>query len=56
LYPYIGYYDEDYKDTNTKSENIELIAMINGIPTKIPCKGENIQDSSDDKIHFFFRK
>ena len=53
LYPYIGYYDEFYKDIYTKSENIELIAMINGIPTKIPCKGETIQDSSDDKEHFF---
>ena len=53
LYPYIEYYDEDDKDTDTKSENIELIAMINGIPTKIPCKGETIQDSSDDDEHFF---
>ena len=50
FYPYIGYY---HKDTDTKSENIELIAMINGIPTKIPCKGETIQDSSDDDEHFF---
>ena len=41
------------QDTDTKSENIELIAMINGIPTKIPCKGETIQDSSDDEEHFF---
>ena len=53
LYKYIGYYDEEDKDRKTKSENIELIAMINGIPTKIPCKGENIQDSSDDDEHFF---
>ena len=41
------------QDTDTKSENIELIAMINGNPTKIPCKGEIIQDSSDDEEHFF---
>ena len=27
--------------------------MINGNPTKIPCKGETIQDSSDDEEHFF---
>ena len=50
LFNFVEYYS---KDRNTKSENIELIAMINGIPTKIPCKGENKQDSSDDEIHFF---
>ena len=50
LFNFVQYY---YKDRNTKSENIELIAMINGIPTKIPCKGETIQDSSDDEEHFF---
>jgi len=51
---YEGYENKNYyQDTYTKSENIELIAMINGNPTKIPCKGETIQDSSDDEEHFF---
>ena len=50
LFNFVEYY---YKDIYTKSENIELIAMINGIPTKIPCKGETIQDNSDDEEHFF---
>ena len=51
---YEGYENQYYyQDIYTKSENIELIGMINGNPTKIPCKGETIQDSSDDEEHFF---
>ena len=41
----------DYNDY--KSNNIELITMINGYPKKIPCKGKNDIYDGDDKSYYF---
>ena len=35
------------------SNNIELITIINGNPTKIQCKGKYEQDNTDDQYYYF---
>ena len=37
------------------SNNIELITIINGNPTKIQCKGKDEQDSTDDQYYYFLQ-
>ena len=45
---------DDGENSNIfKSNNIDLITMINGYPKKIPCKGYSTYDE-DDKSYFFF--
>ena len=42
---------EYLKDSN----NIELITIINGNPTKIQCKGKYEQDNTDDQHYYFLQ-
>ena len=44
-----GRYISDYY----KSNNIELITMVNGYPKKIPCKGYNELYNEDDNYYYF---
>ena len=37
------------------SNNIELITIINGNPTKIQCKGKYEQDNTDDQEYYFLQ-
>ena len=37
------------------SNNIELITIINGNPTKIQCKGKYEQDNTDDQDYYFLQ-